>query len=102
MSRIIYHNGSQKSKLIEDRAIEIAEYIVENNATVRQSAKHFGVSKSTAHKDITERLFGINRQLAERVREVLDKNKSERHIRGGLATKQMYDMKRQSLLQRKY
>ena len=75
---------------IEERAIEIAHYIIENNATVRQTAKQFGVSKSTVHKDVTDRLSNINRALANRTRRVLEQNKLERHIRGGLATKQKY------------
>lgn len=75
---------------IEERATEIAEYIIENNATVRQAAKHFGISKSTVHKDVTERLTVINHALAAETRKVLDINKSERHIRGGLATKEKY------------
>jgi len=75
---------------IEERAVEIAYYIIENNATVRQTAKEFGISKSTVHKDVTERLLLINRGLAIRTRQVLDMNKSERHIRGGLATKNKY------------
>ena len=75
---------------IEERAVEIANYIIENNATVRQTAKKFGVSKSTVHKDVTERLLQINQPLAHRAREVLDINKSERHLRGGLATKEKY------------
>lgn len=75
---------------IEERAIEIAHYITEQNATVRQAAKAFGVSKSTVHKDVTERLIQINPALAHQARTVLDTNKSERHIRGGLATKEKY------------
>jgi putative DeoR family transcriptional regulator (stage III sporulation protein D) len=75
---------------IEERAIEIAQYIVEEEATVRQAAKKFGVSKSTVHKDITERLTQIQPQLAAQARVVLDVNKSERHIRGGLATREKY------------
>lgn len=67
---------------IEERAIEIANYIIENQATVRQTAKQFGVSKSTIHKDVTERLSQINPMLATQARKVLDTNKSERHIRG--------------------
>ncbi|MBP3621944.1 MAG: sporulation transcriptional regulator SpoIIID [Lachnospiraceae bacterium] len=78
-------------KYIEERAIDIAEYIVANNVTVRQAAKKFGVSKSTVHKDITERLEDIDKSLAKRARKILDKNKSERHIRGGLATKKKYE-----------
>ena len=75
---------------IEERAIEIANYIIEEKATVRQTAKKFGVSKSTVHKDVTERLLQINPSLAARARVVLDVNKSERHIRGGLATREKY------------
>ena len=75
---------------IEERAVNVANYIVENNATVRQTAKKFGISKSTVHKDVTERLLMINSTLAYKARTVLDLNKSERHIRGGLATKEKY------------
>ncbi|NLK28270.1 MAG: sporulation transcriptional regulator SpoIIID [Clostridiales bacterium] len=75
---------------IEERAVEIANYIIENNATVRQTAKQFGISKSTVHKDVTERLTQINPALANKARVVLDLNKSERHIRGGMATKEKY------------
>jgi len=75
---------------IEERAMEAAQYIIDENATVRQTAKKFGVSKSTVHKDITERLIQINPSLAARARVVLDINKSERHIRGGMATKEKY------------
>ena len=75
---------------IEERAVGIANYIIDNNATVRQTAKAFGVSKSTVHKDVTDRLAQINPTLASQARKVLDVNKSERHIRGGLATKEKY------------
>ena len=75
---------------IEERAVEIADYIIENNATVRQTAKHFRISKSTVHKDVTERLLQINPSLAREARKVLDMNKSERHIRGGMATREKY------------
>ena len=75
---------------IEERAIQIANYIIECNATVRQTAKTFGVSKSTVHKDVTDRLMQINPALAKQARQVLDVNKSERHIRGGMATKEKY------------
>lgn len=67
---------------IEERAISIANYIVDHNATVRQTAREFGVSKSTVHKDVTDRLMQINPTLAKEARKVLDVNKSERHIRG--------------------
>ena len=75
---------------IEERAIDIAGYIIENNTTVRQTAKAFGISKSTVHKDVTERLMQINPSLAMEARKVLDVNKMERHIRGGLATREKY------------
>ena len=75
---------------IEERAVAIANYNIENNATVRQTAKRFGISKSTVHKDVAERLTHINPSLAKQARIVLDINKSERHIRGGMATKEKY------------
>ncbi|MGN0383535.1 MAG: sporulation transcriptional regulator SpoIIID [Eubacterium sp.] len=75
---------------IEERAVELANYIVENSATVRQTAGKFGISKSTVHKDVTDRLLLINPSLAMKARKVLDINKSERHIRGGMATKEKY------------
>jgi len=75
---------------IEERVVEIARYIVEHKATVRETAKAFGISKSTVHKDVTERLSRVNKNLAEATREVLDVNKSERHIRGGMATREKY------------
>ena len=70
--------------------VEIARYIVEHKTTVRETAKAFGISKSTVHKDVTERLPRVNKALAEATREVLDVNKSERHIRGGMATREKY------------
>lgn len=75
---------------IEERVILIARYIIEQNATVRQAAKHFGISKSTVHKDVSERLELVNPSLALEARKVLNVNKSERHIRGGMATKEKY------------
>lgn len=75
---------------IAQRAMNIATYIIENNATVRQAAKQFGVSKSTVHKDVGERISYINPALAKDVRKVLEQNKCERHIRGGLATRDKY------------
>ena len=74
----------------ENRAVILGEYIIEHNATVRAAAKEFGISKSTVHKDCTDRMVQINPILARQVREVLDTNKQERHIRGGLATKEKY------------
>ena len=75
---------------IEERAVDIANYIIDHNATVRQTAKKFGISKSTVHKDVTDRLIQINPSLASEARKVLDTNKSERHIRGGMATREKY------------
>ena len=75
---------------IEERAVEIAHYIIETKATVRQTAKKFGISKSTVHKDVTERLEVINPGLAGEIRKVLDVNKAERHLRGGMATREKY------------
>ena len=75
---------------IEKRAVEIGTYIVEKSATVRQAAKNFGVSKSTVHKDVAERLPQIDVELAKEARSVLDVNKSERHIRVGMATRKKY------------
>ena len=70
--------------------MNIANYIIEENATVRQTAKKFKISKSTVHEDVTERLMSINPSLAGQVRAVLDVNKSQRHIRGGMATREKY------------
>ncbi len=75
---------------IEERAKTLAIYIIENKSTVRVAAKEFNISKSTVHKDIAERLEKINPTLAKEARKILDINKSQRHIRGGLATKQKY------------
>lgn len=86
--------GMFMKEYIEERTVEIANYIIECNSTVRQAAKKFGVSKSTVHKDCTERLVQINPSLAREVRHILDVNKSERHIRGGMATKEKYAIKK--------
>ena len=75
---------------IEERAIKCAEYIVETGATVRACSAHFSISKSTVHKDVSERLKYIDEDLFERTRAVLEQNLSERHIRGGIATKEKY------------
>ena len=74
------------------RVMELSCFIAEHKATVRQAAKHFGVSKSTVHKDVTERLPDLNRDLAAEVKLVLEVNKAERHIRGGEATKKKYSV----------
>ena len=76
---------------IEERAVNLAHYIIDSKDTIRGAAKKFGVSKSTVHKDVSERLLQINRALAIQVREVLNENKAERHIRGGMATKLKYE-----------
>ncbi len=76
---------------IEERAMELAQYIIDSKDTVRGAAKKYGISKSTVHKDVSERLLKINPALAHEVRIVLDENKAERHIRGGMATKLKYE-----------
>lgn len=78
------------SDTIEDRACELAVYMIETGATVRAAAQHFGISKSTVHKDLSQRLPQYNRNLYEQVRQVLDVNKQQRHIRGGMATRRKY------------
>ena len=76
---------------IEERAISLAHYIIDSKDTVRGAAAKFGISKSTVHKDLSERILKINPVLATQVRAILDENKAERHIRGGMATKLKYD-----------
>ena len=76
--------------IVEERAAMLGEYIIESKATVRSTAKKFGVSKSTVHKDLTSRLVQVNPGLAAEARKILDVNKSERHIRGGMATREKY------------
>ena len=75
---------------IRRRVLEITDHILETQATVRQTARLFNVSKSTVHKDVTERLPSINKQLARKVKKILDRNKAERHLRGGEATRRKY------------
>ena len=77
--------------LPEERAITLGNCIIEHDATVRQAAKEFNISKSTVHKDVSERLKAISPKLYQQVKQVLEKNKSERHIRGGMATKSKYE-----------
>ena len=79
-----------KSISIDERAIELAQYIIDSKDTVRGAAKKFGISKSTVHKDVSERLKKINPSLAMQVRIILDENKAERHMRGAMATKLKY------------
>ena len=75
---------------MEERAVKLAQYIIENRATVRTAAAKFGISKSTVHKDLSERLPDNNPGLYQQVKEILNENKAERHIRGGMATKEKY------------
>ena len=75
---------------IEERAVAVANFIVSSNSTVRETSRRFGISKSTVHKDITDRVEKIDPELARSVRKVLEVNKAERHIRGGLATREKY------------
>lgn len=75
---------------IEARTLELAKYIIENSTTVRNTAKKFGISKSTVHKDVTDRLYHINHSMHAKVQQILAQNKAERHIRGGIATKIKY------------
>ena len=79
---------------IEERTIDVANYIIENKCTVRAAAKKFNISKSTIHKDITERLPRLNKVVYEETRKILNENREERHIRGGLATREKYLKKR--------
>ena len=88
-----------RTDTIEERTVNIANYIIETKCTVREAAKKFGISKSTVHKDITERLFKINTELAKDAQKILQENKKERHIRGGIATREKYRV--QNLAKRK-
>ena len=83
----------ERNVSIEERAVQLVEYIIDSKDTVRVAAKKFGISKSTVHKDVSERLLKINPVLAHEVREILNENKAERHIRGGMATKLKYSHK---------
>ena len=80
--------------IVEERAVELGNYILENRTTVRRAAKKFGISKSTVHKDVSERLRRVNPQLYQEVKGILEINKALRHIRGGLATKRKYELQR--------
>ena len=83
------------AETIEERACELAVYIIETGATVRTAAQHFGVSKSTVHQDLSQRLPQYNKLLYQQVRQVLDVNKAQRHIRGGLATRKKYQLQKE-------
>lgn len=91
-----------KGLSIEERAIKVAQYIIETEDTVRGAAKKFGISKSSIHKDVSQRLLKINYPLAMEVRKVLDKNKAERHIRGGMATKLKYSHEKEERLKKAF
>ncbi len=82
--------------IVEERAVELGEYIIENGATVRSAAKKFGVSKSTVHKDVSERLRGVDPGLYIEVKNILEINKAQRHIRGGMATRKKYSRSKKS------
>ena len=86
----ICREGLDLKGLPEERAVSLGLYMIENNATVRSAAKAFSISKSTVHKDVSERLKKINPTLYRQVKELMDTNKQERHIRGGMATKKKY------------
>lgn len=83
--------------IVEERAAMLGEYIIESKATVRSAAKKFGISKSTVHKDVSQRLKSVNPSLYKEVRQILDNNKNQRHIRGGIATKNKYLMLKRNL-----
>ena len=84
-----------KNKILEHRVLKLSEYIIQNKSTIRDTAKFFGVSKSTVHKDLSQRLKYINTKIYKEVKKILEINKSERHIRGGFATKNKYSKKRE-------
>ena len=88
--KLEHGSGAGVKGNMEERAVKLAQYIIENGATVRSAAKKFGISKSTVHKDLSERLPAYNRTLYLQAKAVLDENKAERHIRGGIATRKKY------------
>ena len=88
------HHRIDAAQLLDERAVQLGSYIAEHGATVRQAAAHFGISKSTVHKDITVRLPMLHAGLYEQVRRIIEINKQERHLRGGLATKRKYAQQR--------
>ena len=85
-----------RMQALDERAVQLGTYIAEHEATVRSAAAVFGISKSTVHKDVTVRLPALHAELYERVRDIIEKNKQERHIRGGLATKRRYEEQRRN------
>jgi len=89
-----FQPADQRTRALDDRAVQLGMYIAEHGATVRSTAKVFGISKSTVHKDITVRLPELHSGLAAQVRSIIERNKQERHIRGGLATKAKYEKQR--------
>lgn len=90
IKRYVRQGGFILKTVVEERAVELGEYIVEHKATVRAAAKEFGISKSTVHMDVSDRLKNVDPALYAEVRGVLDVNKAQRHIRGGLATREKY------------
>ena len=94
MSKARRHAAERRTDALDDRAVELGSYILEHGATVRSTAEAFGISKSTVHKDVSVRLPQLRAGLSEQVHAVLEKNKQERHIRGGLATKRKYALRR--------
>ena len=88
-------HGDNRLQELDDRAIELGSYIIAHEATVRSAAQAFGISKSTVHKDISVRLPVLHSGLYAQVRDIIEKNKQERHIRGGLATKRKYELQKQ-------
>lgn len=94
--RYVRQGGLFLKTVVEERAVELGEYIVEHKATVRAAAKEFGISKSTVHMDVSDRLKNVNPALYSEVREVLDVNKAQRHIRGGLATREKYQRNKEN------
>ena len=87
------------TETIEERACRLAVYIIETGATVRATAQHFGISKSTVHKDLSQRLPQYNKRLYQQVRKILEVNKAQRHIRGGLATQKKYELSKKRKVQ---
>lgn len=96
MRKQSHHHKSEAAHSMEERAVRLGEYIAEHGATVRSTARVFGISKSTVHKDISTKLPALQPALYEEVKAIIEKNKQERHIRGGMATKRKYEARRSS------